>query len=262
MRRRASADLVARIDEINPPCRHPWRGATVSTVLPMDLHRLAVRLASLRSMLAEIETVSSQLRHNLDLQCAASLAGTKVLAQLGRAVAAAPHATPSYSPLAGGSSPWRREPNSCRRGLRFVTGIVGWCAFRSRHGDRFHRDPAAANDAWDALVALVQGRLAASRYDVADTSYVPPPKRTVDRVAILDGLPSRESSHRSGNYCKRAAPAIQAIKPVFMMSPFARRAVPRTRRNQLRYASDRQLTRSPFQEPASVMYCNWRYRPA
>ena len=90
MRRRALGNLVVSIDEIGLPCRHSWRGAMVSAVLPMDLQRLRARVSMLQPMLADIETIGGELRHKLDLQCPDSLDGAATLARLGCAVAAVP----------------------------------------------------------------------------------------------------------------------------------------------------------------------------
>jgi hypothetical protein len=94
--RRGLADLAARIDEVGLPNMHAWRGAMADVVVPMDLQRLADRVASLSSNLAQATSVGAELGELLKAEYADSLSGYRMLVALGTVVAAVPDCDPGF----------------------------------------------------------------------------------------------------------------------------------------------------------------------
>jgi very-short-patch-repair endonuclease len=195
-RRRVLVDLVATIDEIGLPCRHPWRGAKVAAVLPTDLQRLAARLALLRPKLAEVDGIRSDLCRKLGFQPTDSLAGARTMVRLGRAVAGVPECD----------------------GKAIVSGC--WIDRRSEIESLLH-----AGETYSSLRALLDGvisdgamgtdvsgirqplaargkswlRWCRSDWRRADSLFrtlfvVPAPKAAAERVAVVDRLISMQKS--------------------------------------------------------------------
>jgi very-short-patch-repair endonuclease len=195
-RRRALGDVVARIDEIGLPCRHPWRGARVATVLPTDLQRLTARLALLRPKLAEIDGIRSDLCRKLSFQPADSLAGACTVVQLGRVV----ENVPKCDGKALFSASWidrRSEIDSLLH-----TGET-YSSLRASF-DGVISDAAMGTDVTGIRRPLAERgkswlRWCRADWRRADTLFrtlfvVPPPKAADERIAILDRLISMQKS--------------------------------------------------------------------
>jgi len=190
MRRRTLTGLAARIDEVGLPSRHPWRGAMVVTVLPMDLHRLSARLTLLRPSLLGIGTIVGELCKKLDFQSTESLAGARELIKLGRAVAVAP----KCDAKAVATDCWINRRNEIENLLRAgetssslrasLSDVLSEAALRTdvtgtrqqliAHGTSWLR---WCRGDWRRADAMLRTLFIAR-----------PPKGTAERVAILDGL--------------------------------------------------------------------------
>jgi len=83
-------DLAGRIGDIGPPRQHPWFGARIDTITPMDLERLTGRLSALAQDLAGFLESRDRLAALLGMAVPDTAAGVADVAGMGRRLAAAP----------------------------------------------------------------------------------------------------------------------------------------------------------------------------
>lgn len=83
-------DLAGRIDDIGPPSQHPWRGAHIPAITPMDAERMVVRLRGLLGGYQQFSASCSQLCALLEIGAPNSLQDVEGIISQARRVAAAP----------------------------------------------------------------------------------------------------------------------------------------------------------------------------
>lgn len=84
-------ELAERIDVIGRPAEHPWRGVSLSSILPTDVERLEERLAGIVGRVAAVDEAQTGLASALEVAPARSLDGISILLVLAARVADAPH---------------------------------------------------------------------------------------------------------------------------------------------------------------------------
>jgi hypothetical protein len=196
--RRGLADPAERIDEVGLPATHPWRGAMVEVVLPMDLQRLAGRISSLHANLGEASSAGAELRRLVNAEFGDSLSGYRRLVALGAIVGAVPECDQTY--LVGGCWDTRRGDIDelveageayalARLALNGVLSDVAWTmdvtAIRQQiaaHGSSWLRWFATDWRRADALLRSLSAGM--------------PLKRPTGRLAVLDRLISGQRAEK------------------------------------------------------------------
>lgn len=183
-------DLIMHMREIGVPAVHPWRGATVKSLLPTDVDRLKPRLHSLIQHLDRLITATSALARELHAEVGDSALDSSTVARLGQKLAIAP----AMDRATIADEMWRlrrkdisklveagQSLNNCRLALAGVVTDAAW----SSDVSKMRRRLAGYGRSW--LRWLYKD------YREAEDSFRgilknDPPKSLVDRLKVLDTL--------------------------------------------------------------------------
>ncbi|MEM1108189.1 MAG: DUF4011 domain-containing protein [Planctomycetota bacterium] len=88
--RRVLGELLEQLAAVGTPDEHPWRGAAIASILPMDLQRLADKLPDAAASLRHADEQAHALADALEDDAQLTPAHTQALANLARRLASAP----------------------------------------------------------------------------------------------------------------------------------------------------------------------------
>jgi Protein of unknown function (DUF4011)/AAA domain len=83
-------DLATRIEDIGAPAQHPWWGAGIKAITPMDLERLVVRLEELVGRVRVFVADDGELARAMAIAPSRTMEETEELTRIGQRVAEAP----------------------------------------------------------------------------------------------------------------------------------------------------------------------------
>lgn len=191
--RRALRALLEQIEVVGTPADHPWRGAAVASILPMDLQRLTEKLPDAAASLRGADEKARALAEALEDDAQPTAAHTMELAHRARRLAEAA-AVSGIDRAALTHDVWAQQATALaelvedglnlaavRKQLDGRVSEAGWSADLTQT----RLDLAAYGDSW---LRWMNGAYKRAKRQLAAVLTGPPPKPLADRLRLVDQI--------------------------------------------------------------------------
>lgn len=188
--RQALRALLEQIEILGLPSEHPWRGAQIAAILPMDLERLVEKLPDAAASIRSADEKVKSLADALEDDGRSTPAHAQTLAHRARRLAAAP----ALDREAIVNEVWAQQSSAVTQAVEQGLALA---AVRKQLGGKVS-EAAWAADLTQTRVALaaygkswlrwLNGAYKRAKRQLAGVLVGPPPKALEDRLQLLDQL--------------------------------------------------------------------------